>query len=165
MTTKLTRHHGKRGQRGVLLIEFAAALAISGILGMTVVGSLFQLHRTAIDGGAQFDLTTETQRATRWVARDIHRADSTDVSDGGAPASGASFEWTDEFGAHSCSYALDSDALERTCDGESTVVARQLSGLSFSRSGELILLSFNVTADSRPDVSEAVSMYVSLGRG
>ena len=164
MINKLIRRRGKRGQRGTLLIEFAAALAISGILGTTVVGSLFQLQRTTIDGGAQFELTTEVQRATRWMTRDIHRAGSTDVSDGGAPVSGASFGWTDESGGHSCSYALDSGALDRTCDGESTVVARQLSGLSFSRSGSLVLLSFGVTAAARPDMSEAVSMYVSLGR-
>ena len=164
MIKKLTRGHGKRSQRGALLIEFVAALAISGILGTTVVGSLFQLQRTTIDGGAQFELTTEVQRATRWVTRDIHRATSTDVPDGGAPVSAASFDWTDELGAHSCSYALESGELERTCDGEMTIVAGRLSGLSFSRSGQLVLLSFDVTADDRPDMSEAVSMYVSLGR-
>ena len=165
MIKNLMRRRGRSGQRGFLLLEFAAALAISGILGTTVVGSLYQLQRTTIDGGAQFELTTEIQRATRWISRDIHRADSTDVSDGGAPATSAGFDWTDEFGAHSCGYVLNGGALERTCDGDLNVVARRLSGLSFSRSGSLILLSFGVSADGRPDVSEAVSMYVSLGRG
>jgi len=164
MIKNLTRRNSRRGQRGVLLIEFAAAVAISGILGTTVVGSLFQLHRTTVDGGAQFEVTTEVQRATRWVTRDIHRADSTDISDGGAPVSTASFDWTDDLGAHSCSYALNGDALERTCDGQPAAAARRLSGLSFSRSGSLVLLSFDVTAGSRPDLSETVSMYVSLGR-
>ncbi len=164
MIKKFAWRRGGSGQRGFLLLEFAAALAISGILGTTVVGSLHQLQRTTIDGGAQFELTTETQRATRWISRDVHRADSTDVSDGGAPVTSASFDWTDEFGAHSCSYVLNGDALERACDGGLTVVARQLSGLSFSRSGSLILLSFDVSAVARPDMSESVSMYVSLGR-
>ena len=164
MIKKLVRRPGKRGQRGALLIELAAAVAVSSILGTTVVGSLFQLRRAAVDGGAQFELTTEVQRATRWATRDIHRAGSTDIPDGGAPVTAASFGWTDDSGAHTCSYALNGGALERTCDGEMIVAARRLSGLSFSRSGSLILLSFSVTADSRPDVSEAVSMYVSLGR-
>ena len=164
MIEKLVRHHGGRGQRGFLLIELAAALAVTSILGTTVVGSLFQMQRAVADGGAQFELTTEVQRATRWVTRDIHRAGSTDISDGAAPVSGASLGWTDELGDHTCTYALNGDVLERTCDGELAEVARRLSGLSFSRSGSLVLLSFNVSAGGRPDVSEVVSMYVSLGR-
>ena len=164
MIRKTKRQRGSRRQRGVLLLEFAAALAISGILGTTVVGSLFQLQRTTLDGGAQFQLTTEVQRATRWISRDVHQATSTDISDGGGPVSAAAFDWTDDLGDHSCGYGLDGDALERTCDGQTTVVARRLSGITFSRSGSLILLSFGVTASGRPDMSEAVSMYVSLGR-
>jgi len=164
MIARLMRRRTTRSQRGAVVIELVMAAAVSGILGTAVVGSLYQLHWTTADGSARFDVTTEVQRATRWLSRDIHRADSTDIVDGGAPVSTGTFDWTDASGAHSCAYALNGNALERTCDGQLAVVARRLEGLSFSRSGSLITLSFSVVPDGRSDLSEAVSMYLSLGR-
>jgi len=165
MISGITRRHAKLGQRGTMLIEFVVAAAISGLLGATVVGSLFQLQRTTIEGGAQFEVTTEVQRATRWVTRDVHRAGSTTLVDGGPAVATATFEWSDDTGDHACTYALDGETLERTCDGAPAIVARRLSGLSFTRVGSLITVAFTVTADSRPDKNEPVSMYVALGRG
>ena len=164
MIARLARLLAPRRQHGAVLIELVVAAAVSGILGTAVVGSLYQFQRTAADGTARFDVTTQAGRALRWVTRDIHRGDSTDIADGGPAVATGTFHWTDELGAHSCAYALNGTALERTCDGQLVVVGRRIEGLSFSRSGTLITLSFSVTPDGRPDLVEAISMYVALGR-
>ena len=45
MISAMKKRQGRLGQRGTLLIEFAVAVAVSGLLGATMVGSLFQLQR------------------------------------------------------------------------------------------------------------------------
>jgi hypothetical protein len=107
-------------------------------------------------------VATAVRTSTRWLARDAQRAETTTVPDGGAPVSTGSFDWTDEIGPHSCSYALDGTNLVRTCDGAAVVTARGVSSLQFTRSGGLVTAGYTITAPDRPDVAETVVMNLSI---
>ena len=72
----------KRGllrQAGFTLLEFTVSLGFTTALGGLVLASSFIALRTDTEGGARADVAVETVRATRWLIRGGHRADSTDL--------------------------------------------------------------------------------------
>ncbi len=156
------RVNAKAGQRGFMLVGLLAGVAITAVLGAVLVNSLYQLNRAGSDGGAHLAVATAVRTSTRWLARDAQRAETTTVPDGGAPVSTGAFNWTDEIGPHSCSYALDGTNLARTCDGATVVAARGVSSLQFTRSGGLVTAGYTITATGRPDVSETVVLNLSI---
>ncbi|MBI4307131.1 MAG: hypothetical protein HY678_12505 [Chloroflexi bacterium] len=152
-----------RKQRGFLLAEFVVGLGLSSVFAAIVVSSIYQLNRASTNGEATLEVLTEVQKAAVWVTRDVRKASSSNLTDGGGAVSSASFSWIDSGGAsHSCSYALSGTQLQRTCDGSPSVAARAVSGLSFSRSGSLVSVGFTVTPAERPSYAETVSLRVAM---
>lgn len=154
-----------RREAGFTLIELMAGMALSVLVGTIMVSSMFELNLASRNGRAQQAVTVQIRAATLWLERDIARAATSNVPDPGAPLASAQFDWADDTGPHSCTYALDGTDLIRTCDGVPGSVARHLSGLQFTRSGALLTVDFTATAPGRPDVSEAVSIKLAMRSG
>lgn len=151
------------GQSGFLLAEFAVGMGLSSVLAAIVVTAVYQLNRASDDGAARLETLAEVQKATLWLSRDVRRASTTDLNDGGPAASAASFDWTESGGpVHTCVYALIVSELRRTCDGATSVAARAVSALSFSRVGSLVAINYTITPAGRPGYAEAVSLMVAM---
>ncbi|MCH8223275.1 MAG: hypothetical protein IH868_07690 [Chloroflexi bacterium] len=156
---------GRNAQRGTSLWEVMVATAVGGALGVIIVGTLFQLIKTASDGRGQTDVTTYVLTSNRWMTRDIRMAATTDLPDGGSGIATARFDWDDSGTPVSCSYGLSAGSLTRTCGPDTVVVARGASGLTFARTGSLVTAVFTVTSAVRPDYSETVEFNVAMRGG
>jgi hypothetical protein len=111
------------------------------------------------------EVAVDTSTSTTWLIRDIHIATATDIPDGGGAQATAQFTWTDAGGAHVCDYALVADDMRRTCDATTVTVDNNITNLSFVRAGDLVTISYSVTAPDRPDISDDIALNVALGAG
>ena len=168
MNTSVTTTTGDRarsGERGLILLEFAVAMGFMVVLGGLVLNMLGVGWELQSRNSAVLEVAVGTSTTTTWLIRDIHLATGTDIPDGGAAQATAQFTWTDSGGAHACDYALVSDEMRRTCDSQTLAIADNISGLSFVRSGDLVTISYAITAPGRPDVADAIALNVALGAG
>ena len=156
-------HRSHRSQMGFLLVEFVVGMGLASILATVVVSAVYQVYKASDSGERKLQTLTEVQKATIWLLRDIRKASTTDLSDGGPSVGNAEFNWNDSGGSpHTCSYALSATNLERTCDSITSVAARKVSGLAFSRDGGLVTITFTVTPDAGASYAEDVSLNVSM---
>ena len=152
-------------QRGASLLELTMGLGMSVAIGAGVVSLLFELNTAAVENGALFDVAIDTAVASRWLARDIRRAESTDLVPGAAPTGAASFNWTDSGAPVSCNYSLVGTAVARSCDSGSIDVARGVSALGFSRTGDVVTVTLEVTGGSGQSAVQPVELRVWLRNG
>ena len=165
-SAKTTAHRkGRSGERGLILLEFAVSVGFMAVLGALVLNMLGQGWDLQSRNSAILDVAVSTSTSTRWLIRDIHTATATDIPDGGGAQVSAQFTWTDAGGAHVCDYSLVSDEMRRTCDASTVTVADNISNLTFVRSGDLVTISYAVTAPDRPDISDDIALNVALGAG
>ena len=162
---RASRNPGERRERGFTLIEVVAGVAIMATIGGVMVTSMWELTSTGAIGGAKQSVTVEIRRAALWLERDIYRTTSTDVPDASAPVSSAQLEWTDDTGPHVCIYTLSGSDLIRTCDGVPSTVAKNLSGLGFTRAGSLLTVAFTATAPTRTTINETVDINLAMKGG
>ncbi len=155
----------RSAERGFVLLEFMVSVAFMATLGALVVNMLGQGWALQSRNSAVLDVAVNTSTSTTWLVRDIHLATATDISDGGGTQPTAQFTWTDAGGAHVCNYALVSGDIQRTCDSVTTNTAHNISNLTFERSGDLVTISYDVTAPDRADISDSIALNVALGAG
>jgi type II secretory pathway pseudopilin PulG len=151
-----------RSQSGVTIVELLSGIALSALIGGIMVSSMFELTKASELGQAQQAVTVQIRAATLWLERDIARASSSNVPDPGSPLTTAQFDWTDEVGPHSCVYALTGTDLIRTCDSVPISVAKHLTGLQFTRSGQLVTVGFTATSPDLATKSESVSINLAM---
>ncbi len=163
MTTK--GRERRSGQRGVLLLEFAISLGFMAVIGVLVVNMLALGWELNSRNRSILVVAVATSTSTTWLVRDIHLATATDITDGGGTQPTAQFTWTDAGGAHVCDYALVAGEMRRTCDTVAISVADNVSSLTFSRAGDLVTISYDITSPERADISDSIALNVALGAG
>ena len=149
----------------MILVELVVSVAFTAVLGGLVLNMLGLGWDLQSRNSAILDVAVGTSASTTWLVRDIHTATATDVPDGGGAQATAQFTWTDAGGAHICDYSLVSGALRRTCDASTVTIANNVTNLTFVRSGDLVTISYVVTAPDRPDISDSIVLNVALGAG
>ena len=162
--TRNKRNAKTLNRAGFSLLEFAISLGFMASLGGLIAGSSFLSIRTGAETGARADVAVQTATSTRWLLRDIHRAEATTLIDGGAAVSSGTFSWVDG-GAVVCVYSLSGTDLVRNCGSSVHTVARSISGLQFSRTGDLVTAVYTITPTEAPGFSEQISLSVALGGG
>jgi type II secretory pathway component PulJ len=155
----------RSSERGFVLLEFVVSVSFMAMLGALVVSMLGQGWDLNSRNSAILEVSVSTSTSTTWLVRDIHVATGTDITDGGGTQATAQFTWTDAGGAHVCDYALVTDDLQRTCDAVSLSTGDNISNLTFERSGDLVTISYEVTAPNRNDVADSIVLNVALGAG
>ena len=150
-----------RASPGFTLAELLVSLSILGI-SMGLIGSgifqAFALERTWSDDVVA---TREVRHATSWFAGDALNAQQTDLADGAAPVSSATFSWTGQGEvSHSAAYSLSLDAaLIREFDGSAITVARNVLSAQFSREGSVLKLTLEVQAAAGEAELKTVEVY------
>ncbi|MDP6667342.1 MAG: hypothetical protein QF357_08075 [Dehalococcoidia bacterium] len=155
----------RSSEHGVVLLELVVSVAFMAVVGALVLNMLGVGWELQSRNGAVLEVAVDTSTSTSWLIRDIHTATATNVPDGGGPQATAQFTWTDTGGAHVCDYALVGDEMRRTCDAAVLSVADNITNLAFVRAGDLVTISYDVTAPARADIADSIALNVALGAG
>ena len=142
----------KYGQRGMVLLEMVSALTITALL----LGGAFALIFHEYNGT---DLTkntvtvaNEVGNAARRISQDGMMAENTNLIDGAAPVNQLTLTWTEQYDfayiPHSSSYSLSGTELRRNYDGIESILARDISKIEFSQTGQLLTVSICCTPHS-----------------
>ncbi len=136
-------------QKGLTLLELVLGMAIIGIL---VVGTVTIInHEVKGTAAARTCVTTadEIRSAARWLCQDGIMAESTNLVEGAEPADNLVLSWVERYEClnlpHTCSYVLSGDELRRDYDGTVTTVARHISGIKFTQTGDVLTVSISCT--------------------
>ena len=155
LVTAVARPHG------FTLVEVVVSMSIltvaSGLIGSTV----FQVLSTQQTWRENAAATKELGNAGRWFSNDARRAESTDLTDGGAPANSVALTWADADGVpQTATYGLSGDQLVRNFDGEQATVARGVDSTSYSLAGGLLV--FDLVVQVRPGSTKSRSVQTYL---
>ena len=138
------------GQRGFTLLEMLVGISILGLISSGLGSTIFYSFRAGRDVVSDGQAINELRRGLGYFSSDVTMAKTSNLTDGGAAASSVTFTWTDEYGGagtpHTLVYSLSSGSLMRALDGSAYPVARNVTSISFTRSGRAITAQAQVDA-------------------
>ncbi len=140
-----------RAQHGFTLIELLVAAAIGGLILPVIVTSIFQMTRITARANKDFVVQLDIDTASSYFSRDLTQAKTTDLIDG-VPANSMRVDWVDETGwapegagSHFIEYTLSGTNLLRNYDGATSIAARRVADITFTRSGKFITVTIKST--------------------
>ena len=153
-----------RSQRGFTLIEILVTAAIGGLIMPVLVTSTYQMTRITTSANKEFVIQIDIENASSYFTRDLALGESTDLGGGPNVENHMRVDWIDQTGwaavgdeAHYAEYTLSGTNLLRNYDGTTTIVARRISDIEFSRVGKYITIS--ITSSLRGK-AETLSYFV-----
>jgi len=169
-------------QKGFTLIELLVALAVGGLVIVSAVGVIYQVMWGTSRTNSQVVTLTDVHQAALRLKKDMVMAqlDKGDFPDGGttvitlAPGgSTATLGWTDytsfdsgEDKDHSSAYNLLSDGvLQRSYDGTTSIVGRNITSVNFTQDGRVINVIITATEGDFTPRSETLEFSVYLRGG
>ncbi len=156
-------------QKGTTILELAVAMAITGMMLMGVVALIFQEWRGTASAKTTVAAAQEIGNAARWISQDGMMAESTGLVEGDPPVDHVTLMWIERYEfaniPHSSSYYLSDTRLCREYDGTVSTVARNISGIEFSRTGNLITVTVSCApgfwvSDGTGTVSRSYQIYL-----
>ena len=152
-----------RGAEGFTLVEMLVGITLLTIVMSTIGTSSFQALKVQ-QGVSQDGLAiNELRKGLGWFAEDAKMATSTNLTDGAPAATTVTMSWRDYFNAtsgsavlHSAKYELKGDRLERTYDGNTHIVARDVVAALFSLASTTVTAQIEVNA--QPDTTRTLSV-------
>jgi len=134
-------------QKGTTLLELMAVMAIGAMIMTGVVALIFQEYRGTATAKTSVTVAHEIGNAARWISQDGMMAENTNLVDGADPVDHLTLTWIERYDfaniPHSSSYTLLGTQLCRDYDGIVTTVARDISKIEFSQTGQLLTVSIN----------------------
>ena len=156
-------------QKGFTLIELLVALAVGGLVIISAVGVIYQVMWGTSRTNSQVVALTDAHQAALQLKKDIVMAQTTDLTDG-VPQDSAVLSWTDytsfdpeENKEHTSAYNLLSDGvLQRTYDGATSIVGRNITSVNFTRDGRVINVVITAAEGGVTPRSETLEFSVYL---
>ena len=156
-------------QKGFTLIELLVALAVGGLVIMSALGVIYQVMWGTSRTNSQVVALTDVHQVALRLKKDIVMAQTTDLPDD-VPQDSATLSWTDytsfdpeENKDHSSAYNLLSDGvLQRTYDGTTSIVGRNITSVNFTRNGRVINVVITATEGDFTPRSETLEFSVYL---
>lgn len=142
-----------KNERGYSLVEFLVALTIIGILAVMLGVAFPQMSSVPEKGQNQADALHALQNVIHWVSQDAGSAKSAVVGDS------LTLTMPDD---SVVSYTKTGDVLYRHHGSESTMVAQNITSLSFAKSSRLITMSITAMPDSRWNISESRTYQIAM---
>lgn len=154
----------KSHQQGFTLLEFMVSIGFMSILAGLISGSTLLSIKTSAETGAVADVAVETAKTTRWLVRDVHRAETTNIVDLAPPVNSATFSW-DDGGPVTCSLSLVGTAFRRVCGASTVDIGKYITNLTFERTGNLIVVNYVIVPPRSASKSQSVDLNIALGGG
>ena len=156
-------------QKGFTLIELLVALAVGGLVIVSAVGVIYQVMWGTSRTNSQVVVLTDVHQAALRLKKDMVMAQTTDLLDG-VPQDSATLSWTDytsfdpeENKDHSSAYNLLSNGeLQRSYDGTTSIVGRNITSVNFTRDGRVINVVITATEGDFTPRSETLEFSVYL---
>ena len=143
-----------------LLISVGFMASMAGLIS----GSVYLGIRTNIETGAVADIATETAKTTRWLVRDVHRAETTSIVDLALPVASATFSW-DDGGPVNCTYSQSGTNMVRNCGAGNFTVGKFINNISFDRIGNLIRVSYDIVPSVAAGRVQPIDLNIAMGGG
>ncbi len=132
-------------ERGYTLVELMIALAITGVMAVTIGMVVHETITVPESGSEQVRALHAIQNAAHWVSIDGQAAKT---ASGG---SGLTLTIQDD---STVSYTLDDDELHRIDSGTDRMISSGIKSVNFSVSGRLITMTITAEQDGRGHISE-----------
>lgn len=156
-------------EKGFTLIELLLALAVGSMILTGAVLSIYSILVTNARGNGQVVALTDINRAVLAIRNDLLMAQTTDLADG-VPKNSANLTWfdyTSSFGStfqtdHAASYRLSGRELQRTYDGEVSIAGRNITSISFTRTGKSVTVVISTSNTTLASGIETLNFSVHL---
>jgi len=154
------------GQKGFQLIEVILALCVTAIIMTIVVNFVFFEVRGTTIAKVSVSASQELGNAGRSLRKDVMMAQSSDLDIESTPADNLTLSWIEWYKLsaipHVSTYWLSGNDLKRDYDGVVTIVARNISSISFSQNGRMITVLITTTPPFVPTetVEQAFNVWL-----
>jgi prepilin-type N-terminal cleavage/methylation domain-containing protein len=136
-------------QKGMTLLELMAAMAIMVLVMVGALAVIFQEYAGTDIAKTKVTAAHEISNAARRISQDGMMAENTNLTEEVDPVNQLTLNWIERYDfaniPHSSNYSLCGTELRRNYDGVETTVARNISQLEFSQSGDLLTVSISCT--------------------
>ena len=136
-------------QKGMTLLELMAAMAIMVLVMVGALAVIFQEYGGTDIAKTKVTAAHEISNAARRISQDGMMAENTNLTEEVDPVNQLTLNWIERYDfaniPHSSNYTLCGTELRRNYDGVETTVARNISQLEFSQSGDLLTVSISCT--------------------
>ena len=141
--------NGLARQKGMTLLELMAAMAIMVLVMVGALAVIFQEYGGTDIAKTKVTAAHEISNAARRISQDGMMAENTNLTEEVDPVNQLTLNWIERYDfaniPHSSNYTLYGTELRRNYDGVETTVARNISQLEFSQSGDLLTVSISCT--------------------
>ncbi|MFC2067338.1 type II secretion system protein J [Chloroflexota bacterium] len=152
-------------QKGFTLIEILVVMAISSLVIVAVVTSMYQISLGVIRANDRLTAMNDINSAVPWLKRDIQMAQYTDLTPGGPTQSSLSLHWldltffaTDNVAVHDSDYSLSGTELVRIYDGANRTIGRNITSIGFTQDNYII--TCNITATGTTEGMEHTETFI-----
>ncbi len=146
-------------QKGFTLLEILVIVGIGAVLLTVALGSIYQIIYSTKSSGGQNQALTDVNRAALQIKKDIQSTHDTDLV-GGVSKNSTVLSWVDfnatDNATHSSNYTLSGTRLLRGYDGESQIIGRYITGISFTQYGRIIKVEITATSNTTPPISKTL---------
>ena len=150
-----------RDNAGVTLVEMIVVTGIVSVSVGLVGGGIFQVLSIQRTWRDDVSATRELRHAESWIARDAFNTMTTDLIADDPSVDTMTLQWTDSTETvHTVVYGLSGPFLERTEGSEVTQVARAVTAVGFSLSGQTLTFDLTVEAESGGTESTNLETYL-----
>ena len=145
------------------MVELIIATAITSLIVSGLGTAIYLIITITERGNDEASALHDIRNAAYYISSDAQMASTTDLIDGADPVDNLSLEWTDGFGnSYSSSYQLSGTELQRQYNSTTTTVARYVSSVEFSISGDVLTFSVESAPSGRWQVSRETTSIVNL---
>lgn len=136
-------------EEGLTLVEMLIALAISSMVAGGLGSALQQFMTTSERTRVAQVALHDVQNTGHWLSIDGKKVTTTDLVDGSPAANAMTLSWTVDAQVHNSTYSLSGTELRRDYDGAVISVARNVTEVNFSRSGQIITVDLTSSPTGR----------------
>lgn len=146
-----------RQQKGFTLVETIVSAGLVALVATGGAAAIFHMIKVNAQVNEKLPALNTLQIAGRWISRDAEMAKNTSLVDGAQPVEAGTTTiefyrtdyYTEPHASHITRYTRNGAELQREEDGQTTIVARDVTGATFSNSGRIVTVVISSAGQDR----------------